>query len=110
MSLSGGLLTAPLCNATDIQKLLPAKQKGAGPGAIRTCTLFVILLYYSPLGRRMMGKLAVLARSHGVHPHVLHLEFLLCELRKSARVGPAKKYEKHQPLREEGVEVVRPRW
>ena len=45
MSLSGGLLTAPLCNATDIQKLLPAKQKGAGPGAIRTCTVFVILLY-----------------------------------------------------------------
>ena len=74
-------------------KDLPMKQKESSANGIRRCTLLLIILYYSPFGDTMLNTLLPHARAHHVWNYsILHLEFVLCEIRKACCKGRTKQY------------------
>ena len=92
-------------------QLIPLHQSDSSPKAIRTSTLFTILLHFSPFGARLLRVLRPFARKHGVPiVTILHLEFLLCELRKASTAGRAKAYPHAGPVSYPADRVVAPRW
>eukprot|EP00973_Karenia_brevis_P096270 12431440-Karenia_brevis.AAC.1 len=90
---------------------LPMRQADSrGNASARRCTLLLIILYFSPYGDAILDVVLPHARSHRVWNYcILHMEFILCELRKACIVGRFKWYT-HQVLPFPPEMVVVPDW
>ena len=89
---------------------LPLKQKDSSAHTIRRCTILLIILYFSAFGDAMMRILLPHARSHRVwNFSLLHLEFVLCELRKASCIGRFKLYT-NKALQFPAEKVCLPSW
>ena len=83
-----GLCLSKLCSA--LAPDLPKIQDDDSERATRKCTILLALLFYSKLGDAMARVLRPHYIRNGTHWDILHLEFVLCEVRKAA-VKRAKK-------------------
>ena len=81
----------------DLQKELPHCQKDDSAVNTRRCTLLTAILYYSAFGEAMAALLRPQYKRMGVHWEMLHLEFVLCELRKAAARRTTKIYKRVTP-------------